>query len=207
MKDYIDYIKDVQNKQNEWYHNQKNEWWKNEYHKDEMDIKGDYLETVKIKSNDEKNDASLFTNHTNVKNSEWNILFHMFAQHLIDWCISHKKNVYSCLVKINRIVDGLDDVYDINVSITTRDADDDIFGWKHIDDPEFNLYGEEVCDMLDRFLTAHKNDLPIDWNYFAFSLDCLDDSCECGEWCPASDGCMMLGNDDGTEYDEYVYCM
>ena len=205
MKTYIDYIKNARIHQKQWYYFQKTEWWKKKPYNGEMDIKGDYLETMNFKSNDRKNDVPLFTNHTNVNNSNWGVLFFALGQHLIDWCISHKKNVYSCLVKIDRIIDGTDDVYKVNTSLTIRD--DDGFGWKRFDDPEFEIYGAETCDMLDRFVTVHKDNLPLDWNYFAFSLDCLEDSCECGEWCCASDGYLCFGNINNDEYDKYVYCM
>ena len=45
---------------------------------------GDYLKGTKFLSRDEKNDASLFINRTNVKNSEWSILFSMLGQVLVD---------------------------------------------------------------------------------------------------------------------------
>lgn len=205
MMTYIDYIRNSRKRREKWQYAQKNEWWKTEGNRGEMDIKGDYLETVNFKSNDRRNDDSLFTNHTNVNNSDWDTLFDVLGRHLIDWCISHKKNVYSCLVRIYRNPDENVDTYGIDVSVKVRNIEE--YGWKDFDDPEFELYGAEVCDMIDRFTTVHKNDLPIDWNYFAFSLDCLEDSCECGEWCCASDGCMCFANIHNGEYDEYVYCM
>lgn len=200
-----------------WLYNQKEEWWKDKHSFDYLSPKGDYIETVNFLTIDEKNDSSLFHNHTNVKNSEWGILFSMLGQALVDWCRDNVdwENLWSFNFKIKRNIDGCSNIYDCSYSVNNYD-----FVNKTVVEVEeenvlerYKSCSEFLCDLVDWFITKHGKDIPNDWNYFSFGLDSLMDSCEWGEWVCASDGYMNLGNlntinsEDNFEYDEYVECM
>ena len=200
-----------------WLSFQKNEWWKRKNMSGDLDAKGDYIETVKFLAKDEKNDSSLFENHTNVKNSEWGILFHMLGQALIDWCVENKipENIWSFNMHIDRVVDCLDDIHRISWGIYPYDKmDGDRFKkGKEIENPErFDDCAQFLADLVDMFMTKHGYDIPNDWNYFSFGLDDLQGSIPYGEWCCCSDGYMHLGNinwelPERDRYESFVECM
>lgn len=195
-----------------WLSNQKEEWWKKDKD-DKLNPLGDFIETVSFLSIDEKNDSSLFYNHTNVKNSEIGILFAMLGQALVDWCCENVewKNLWYFGISINRSIDGCSNVYDCSFSVNKYDFVNreriDV-----VDEDELKKFDgcdDFLCDLVDTFMSIHGKDIPNDWNYFSFGLDSLMDSCKCGGWIFASDGYMNIGNlDENTdEYDEYVECM
>ena len=85
--------------------------------------------------------------------------------------------------------------------------------WEYENDEKrnelFDGLDDFLCDLFDRFLEDNMPDVPLDWNWFSFSLDSLTESVKYGEWVPASDGSMNFGNynEETKEYDEYVECM
>lgn len=195
-----------------WLSWQKDQWWKNKDHSWRT-VKGDYIETVHFLTDDEKNDSSLFHNHTNVKNSEWGILFDMLGQALIDWCRENTdcKKLWSFNFKIKREIDGCSSFYNCSYSVNNYDfvnkewiEEDDEYVIEKFGDCQDFLLG-----IVDEFLSRHGKNIPNDWNHFSFGLDSLMTSCQYGEWVCDSDGYMNLGNyDEKTEeYDEYVECM
>ena len=177
-------------------------------------MSGDYIETVHFLTIDEKNDSSLFHNHTNVKNSEWGILFSMLGQALVDWCRENVdwKNLWSFGFTIKRSLDGCSNLYDCSYSVNDYDSVNKMM--VEVTDEnrleQFSGCFDFLCDLVDEFLTRQGKNIPNDWNRFNFGLDCLMESCEWGEWISASDGYMYLGNfvegEDGG-YTEYVECM
>lgn len=218
MKTYKEYYQLAKEGHLSWLDSQKEKWWTMGDLK-ELHTQGDYIETVKFLTLNEKNDASLFTNHTNVRNSEWSILFHMLGQALVDWMNENGKgnNLWSFGFEMNRVVDGTTDVYHCPFYVkavvpTTYDYEEDI---KKIEDEkeldEYSGCRDFLCDLVDRFISDHKVNLPLDWNYFSFGLDSLYSSCEYGMWVCASDGYLNFGNlqdwkrRDG--YSEYVMSM
>ena len=223
MKTFKEYYKKALTKEKEWYKHQKDEWWRKyegdvvydddnfHYRSDKLCLKGDYLETTRLKSKHERNDSSMISNHTNVNNREWGILFDILGQALIDWLIENEKtDIYAFGFSIKRVVDGLDNFYIIEKEVKILDTE---YTWQEIEnpDPKFDECSKILCDLVDQFFTKHGNDIPCDWNYFGFGLDDLMHSCEYGEWCPCSDGSLSLGNEhDGEKYDtydEYVSCL
>lgn len=217
MRSYTEYYKKALAKENQWYRDQKEEWWRKyegdvvydddnfHYRRDTLCLMGDYLETMIPKSKHERNDSSMITNHTNVNNKEWGILFSMLGQALIDWLIENKKtDIYDFSFSMKKIVDGIDHFYILDKSVKVLEEDN--MCWKEVENPDtkFDECAEFLCDIVDRFFTIHEKDLPLDWNHFGFGLDCLMDSCKYGEWCPCSDGSISLGNEhDGNKYETY----
>ena len=207
MRSYKEYYAIGQRHYITWLGIQKEEWWK-KGDNTHLDIAGDYIETVRFLSNDEKNDSSLFINHTNVKNSEWDILFSMLGQALIDWCIENQEtNWWSYGMHIIREVENIDSIYLCNFSV--RDATN-----QKITDEEtlkkFEGCRDFLCDIVEQFISDQGKDIPNNWNSFVFSLDDLKTSCKFGEWVADSDGylsfgAMYEGSDD--EYEEYVELM
>ena len=214
MKTFKEYYDQAKRRYLSWKNYQKDEWWKKTTSISQLNPLGDYIETVKFLTMDEKNDSSLFFNHTNVKNSEWTILFDMLGQVLIDWCIENKMNdVCSLGISVQRnVVDG-SNVYDCLISAKTYDPEIQLTS--NVEDEagleRFNGCRDFLCDILDQFITKHGKNIPNDWNEFHFSLDSLIDSCDYGEWTCTSDGYMCLSyvNNDGSdpEYTEFVECM
>jgi len=213
MKEYEEYYKFGLNEHLDWKSRQEEEWWRNKKYNDKLKTKGDYIETVNFITIDEKNDASLFANTTNVKNSEWCILFSMLGQALVDWCRENVdyENLWSFGVQFKR---GINEygatryIPEITVKIMKGETgieevtDETVL--KKFEDCEF-----ELCRLVDTFLYNHGKNIPNDWNYFSFGLDCLYESCKWGEWVCSSDGYMNLGNynEETKEYDEFVECM
>lgn len=212
MRTFKEYYDLAMEQHLKWLSYQKNQWWKNKDHSWRT-VKGDYIETVHFLTDDEKNDSSLFHNHTNVKNSEWGILFDMLGQALIDWCRDNSDwdTLWSFNFSIKRSIDGCSNIYDCSHSVNNYD-----FVNKTVVKVEeenvlerYKSCSEFLCDLVDWFITKHGKDIPNDWNHFSFGLDDLRNSCKWGEWICASDGYMNLGNyDEKTdEYEEYVECM
>jgi len=212
MKTYKEYYQIGLNHYLQWKYSQKDEWWRKKAFCGHLDLKGDYIETVRFISKDEKNDGSLFVNGTNLKNSEWDILFSMLGQALVDWCVENVeyKDIWSVNFRIDRTIDETGkNVYDhsVFVKIVLKDKIEDV-----TDEEELQKYegcGEFLCDLVARFIESHSKDIPNDWNSFSFGLDSLSESCKWGEWVCVSDGYMNLGNynEETKEYDEFVECM
>ena len=213
MKEYEEYYKFGLNEHLDWKSRQEEEWWRNKKYSDKLKTKGDYIETVNFLTIDEKNDASLFANTTNVKNSEWCILFSMLGQALVDWCRENVdyENLWSFGIQFKR---GINEYGATNYipEITVKKmkgktgieeiTDETVL--KKFEDCEF-----ELCRLVDTFLYTHGKNIPNDWNYFSFGLDCLYESCKWGEWVCSSDGYMNRGNynEETMYYDEFVECM
>jgi len=224
MRTYREYYNLGLERHNQWLSWQKNEWWKEndgvyeykdknfKYRKDHLDIQGDYLETVNFKSRSERNNSSIFDNHTNVTNREWDILFDMLGQALIDWCVENKQTeIYAYELEINRVLDGNTDTLDyLHVIKTLKDN----HCWEWCNDEKVLKKFEEcsgfLTDIIYRFISEQGKDIPNDWNYFAFGLDSISVSCEYKEWTPESDGSMTFGCyhmvDGDEELDTYVHC-
>ena len=79
MKTYKEYYQIGLEDHLNWKSKQKDEWWRTNQQKGDLELKGEYLETITPLSEEEKNDSPLFNNYTNVKNSEWSILFSMLG--------------------------------------------------------------------------------------------------------------------------------
>ena len=215
MRNYDEYYKLALAYENEWFSKQKEEWWRKdeegEEYGDHLYLMGEYLETVRLKSKHERNNSSLITNHTNVNNREWSILFHMLGQALIDWLIENNKtSIYSFSFCIHRMVDGLDNIYTLEKKVKVLEDEYKLREVKN-PDPKFNECAGVLCDIVERFIFENRKDIPCDWNHFGFGLDDLMHSCEYGEWCSCSDGSISFGNEHEGEkydtYDEYVSCM
>ena len=209
MRTYKEYYQFGLNEHLDWKSKQTEEWWKNKNDFDYLETKGDYIETIKFLTVDEKNDSSLFQNHTNVKNSEWDILFSMLGQALVDWCVENNvpQNIYSFHLNIDRYIDGLDDCYKVNWGVHTTDDDN------KINEPEiFDDCANTLADIVNEFISQQGKNIPNDWNYFSFGLDDLQASIKYGEWVCFSDGYMNLGNlnwekPEDERYDQFVECM
>jgi len=212
MRSFKEYYDLAMEQHLKWLSYQKDQWWKSKDHSWRT-VKGDYIETVHFLTDEEKNDSSLFHNHTNVKNSEWGILFNMLGQALVDWCCENTnyEKLWSFGFKINREIDGCSSFYNCSYSVNNYD-----FVNKErvdvVDEDELKKFDgcdDFLCDLVDTFMSIHGKDIPNDWNYFSFGLDSLMSSCQYGEWVCDSDGYIELGNyDENTdEYDEYVECM
>ena len=197
----------------DWKSNQKDEWWRAKQNKDELDLKGEYLETITPLSEEEKNDSPLFKNHTNVKNREWGILFSMLGQTLVDWCVENGKqeNLWSFSIKVKRVVDGIEDLYIPSFNVKYYFPDTQVV--KSLEDEskreEFVDCQDFLLGLISEFLENNKRDLPLDWNIFCFGLDDLESSCRYGVWTSASDGYMDLASvdDENKENELYVECM
>lgn len=209
MRSFKEYYKLGLEDHLKWLYNQKEEWWKRGNNEWRIP-KGDYIETVQFLNDDEKNNASMFANHTNVKNREWSIFFNMLGQALIDWCVENKipENIYSFHFSVDREVDGINDMYNIHWGVYPYEQKS-----KKIENPEqFDDCARFLADLLNEFMTRCGKDIPNDWNYFSFGLDDLQTSLEYGEWVCFSDGYINLGNIDWTKpemerYDTFVECM
>ena len=164
-------------------------------------------------SEEEKNDSSFLKNHTNVKNSEWAILFTILGQALVDWCVENGKqeNLWSFSIKVKRVVDGVEDLYIPSFNVKYYDTDNQVV--KRLEDKSkregFVGCQDFLLGLVSEFLEMNKRDLPLDWNMFYFGLDALETSCEYGEWLPVSDGHMNLASVDekNNECEIYLECM
>ena len=212
MKTYKEYYELGLREHLEWRSHQKEEWWKRGS-QDGLEIKGDYIETVKFLTIDEKNDSSLFKNGTNVLNSEWGILFSMLGQALVDWCVENVdwKDLWSFDFRLRRGVENGENVYFpfFEMSITQPEGK-----YPEIikEEDEKKLKKFEKCrdalfEIVSTFIESHGKNIPNDWNMFTFGLDCLCESCKYGKWICSSDGYMGLMNYTDGIYEEYVECM
>ena len=213
MKTYKEYYQFGLDNELDWKSKEKDEWWRTKELKGDLELKGEYLETITPLSEEEKNDSSIFKNHTNVKNSEWSILFSMLGQALVDWCVENGKqeNLWSFTIKVKRVVDGIEDLYVPSFSVKCYSPDTQVV--KSLED-ESKREGFVDCQdfllgLISEFLKKNKRDLPLDWNMFYFGLDDLETSCKYGEWVPVSDGYMSLTsfNDENKKSELYVECM
>lgn len=213
MKTYKEYYQIGLDKHLDWKSKQKDEWWRTNQHKGYLELKGEYLETITPLSEEEKNDSSIFKNHTNVKNSEWDILFSMLGQALVDWCVENGKqeNLWSFSIKVKRVVDGIEDLYIPSFNVKYYSTDNQVV--KNLED-ESKREGFVGCqdflfELISEFLERNKRDLPLDWNMFWFGLDDLMSSCKYGVWVSDSDGYMSLTSvdDENKKNELYVECM
>lgn len=222
MKSYREYYDLATQHEMEWYRDQKEEWWRKDeapqeyndenfhWKRDTLDVRGEYLETTRIKSKHERNDASIIENHTNVNNWEWGILFSMLGQALIDWLIENgHTDLWSFSFHIDRKIDGLNDVFEI--SHTVKEFDYEKKHWVKCEDEvellDFAPCSQFLTDIVCEFISRQGNDIPLDWNWFGFGLDELMTSCKYGEWVPASDGSLGFGCRHDKDYDEFVSCL
>lgn len=211
MKTYNQYYKEAFTQHKKWLSEQKNKWWKNKETSSSLNIgvgiKGDYIETVSFLSEEEKNDSSIFENFTNVRNNEWDILFSMLGQALIDWCVENNAydNLWSYSIHIDRTIDGLDNIFEYEHKLNN------ISGYeiyKETDEnrlEKFNDCSGFLCDMIAEFISTHGKNIPNDWNVFDFELDDLIYSCSQKVWVPSSDGSITLGNLTNDTYESFVY--
>ena len=213
MKTYKEYYQIGLDEHLDWESNEKDEWWRTMECNGDLELKGEYLETITPLSEEEKNDSPLFNNYTNVKNSEWSILFSMLGQALVDWCVENGKqeNLWSFSIKVKRVVDGIEDLYIPSFNVKYYSPDNQVT--KNLED-ESKREGFVGCqdflfELISEFLERNKRDLPLDWNTFWFGLDDLESSCKYGVWTPASDGYMDLASvdDENKENELYVECM
>ena len=213
MKTYKEYYQIGLDHHLDWKSKQKDEWWRTNQQKGDLELKGEYLETITPLSEEEKNDSPIFKNHTNVKNSEWAILFGMLGQALVDWCVENGKqeNLWSFSINVKRVIDGIDDLYIPSFNVKYYFPDAQVV--KSLED-ESKREGFVDCQdfllgLVSEFLERNKRDLPLDWNMFCFGLDDLESSCRYGIWTSASDGYMDLASvdDENKENELYVECM
>lgn len=213
MKTYNEYYQFGLDDELDWKSKEKDEWWRKEEYKNDLELKGEYLETITPLSEEEKNDYPLFKNHTNLKNSEWSILFSMLGQALVDWCVENGKqeNLWSFSIKVNRVVDGMEDLYIPSFNVKCYFPDNQVVTSLEDESKREGFVGCQnfLLGLISEFLERNKKDLPLNWNMFCFGLDDLETSCKYGEWVSASDGYMDLAsvNDENKENEIYVECM
>lgn len=207
MKTFKEYYDKELARELDWLGKQDKEWWKPGEER-WLGIKGEYPSNVQFLTIDEKNDVSLFHNHTNVRNSEWSILFSMLGQALVDWCREKGatwEELWCYSFSIRR------DGENITLGYKVKMYDED--HWEYDTDPKrlehFKGLDEYLKEMVFWFFNRHEGNVPTGWNWFGFGLDSLSTSVAYGEWVPASDGSMNLGNynEETKEYIEYVECM
>lgn len=215
MKTYKEYYQFGLDEHLDWKSKQKCEWWRSKLtkqQKSDLELKGEYLETITPLSEEEKNDSPLFENHTNVKNSEWAILFDMLGQALVDWCVKNgkKENLWSFSINVKRVVDGVEDLYIPSFNVKYYFPDTQVIDSLEDESKREGFVGcqDFLLGLISEFLEKNKRDLPLDWNMFWFGLDDLESSCKYGVWTPASDGYMDLAsvNDETKENKRYVIC-
>lgn len=213
MKTYNEYYQFGLDEHLDWKSKEKDEWWRKEEYKNDLELKGEYLENITPLSEEEKNDSPLFKNHTNLKNSEWSILFDMLGQALVDWCVENGKqeNLWSFSIKVNRVVDGMEDLYIPSFNVKCYFPDNQVVTSLEDESKREGFVGCQnfLLGLISEFLERNKKDLPLNWNMFCFGLDDLETSCKYGEWVSASDGYMDLAsvNDENKENEIYVECM
>lgn len=212
MKTFNEYYTKALEKHKNWLYRQKEEWWKKNSDKN-LNIKGNYPEDVKFLSNEEKNDSPLFDNHTNVKNSEWGILFDMLAQGLIDWCCENVdwKNIDYFGFEIQKNTIETPHIIDYSFSVENYDFDKKITV-KETNEKQLEKFKEcmkFLNKITEEFFNKNEKNIPINWNYFSFGFDSLFVSCKFNKWVPDSDGFLNLGdyNNVTGDYDKYVTCM
>ena len=213
MKTYKEYYQFGLEDHLNWKSKQKDEWWRTNQQKGDLELKGEYLETITPLSEEEKNDSPLFNNYTNVKNSEWSILFSMLGQALVDWCVENGKqeNLWSFSIKVKRVVDGIEDLYIPSFNVKYYFPDTQVVKTPEDESKREGFVGcqDFLFELISEFLERNKRDLPLDWNMFWFGLDDLMSSCKYGVWVSDSDGYMDLASvdDENKENELYVECM
>ena len=213
MKTYKEYYQFGLDNHLDWKSKQKDEWWRTNQQKGDLELKGEYLETITPLSEEEKNDSPLFNNYTNVKNSEWSILFSMLGQALVDWCVENGKqeNLWSFSIKVKRVVDGIDDLYIPSFNVKYYFPDAQVVNSLEDESKREGFVGcqDFLLGLISEFLERNKRDLPLDWNMFCFGLDDLESSCRYGVWTSASDGYMDLASvdDENKKSELYIECM
>ena len=205
MKSYKEYYALAIKQENDWYYNQTDVWWLDENTRRNFNVKGEYIETTSMISATDKNDVPIFTNHTNLKNSEWSRLHFILSQALIDWLNENKKdNLYGFTLKLFREVDCINNIYEIEYGAQKIEDEYPV----DINDPELQECADFLCDLVAEFIETHLNDIPLDWNSLSFYIDALEHSCKCNEWCTYSDSYLNVGNTDfKDEYTSYVLSM
>ena len=205
MKSYKEYYALAIKQENDWYYNQTDAWWLDENTRRNFDVKGEYIETTSMISATDKNDVPIFTNHTNLKNSEWSRLHFILSQALIDWLNENKKdNLYGFTLKLFREVDYINNIYEIEYGAQKIEDEYPV----DINDSELQECADFLCDLVAEFIETHLNDIPLDWNSLSFYIDALEHSCKCNEWCAYSDSYLNVGNTDfNDEYESYVLSM
>ena len=205
MKSYKEYYALAIKQENDWYYNQADAWWLDENTKSSFVTKGDYIETTSMISAIDKNNIPIFTNHTNLKNSEWSRLHFILSQALIDWLNENKKdNLYGFTLKLFREVDYINNIYEIEYGAQKIEDEYPV----DINDSELQECADFLCDLVAEFIETHLNDIPLDWNSLSFYIDALEHSCKCNEWCAYSDSYLNVGNTDfKDEYTSYVLSM
>ena len=207
MRTYKEYYAIAVKQENDWYYNQTDVWWRrDEDAKRGFDEEGEHMETVNKISVADKNDVPVFTNHTNIKNSEWSRLHHILVQALIDWLNENKKdNLYDFAFKLFRRVDCINNIYEIECCATKIE---DKYFLDDVNGHELQECADFLCDLIAEFIESHLNDIPLDWNVLSFYIDSLQHSCKCKEWCSYSDSYLQIGNQDSKdEYTSYVVSM
>lgn len=216
MRTYKEYYQFGLDEHLDWKSKQKDEWWRaklTKQQKSDLELKGEYLETITPLSEEEKNDSPLFHNHTNVKNSEWCILFSILGQALVDWCVENEKqeNLWSFSIKVERVVDGIEELYIPSFNVKCYFPDTQVVTSLEDESKREGFVGcqDFLLGLISEFLERNKKDLPLNWNMFCFGLDDLEASCKYGEWVSASDGYMDLAytNGETMENEFYVECM
>ena len=213
MKTYNEYYQFGLDEHLDWKSKEKDEWWRKEEYKNDLELKGKYLETITPLSEEEKNDSPLFKNPTNLKNSEWALLFGMLGQALAAWCVANgqQENLWSFSIKVNRVVDGMEDLYIPSFNVKCYFPDNQVVTSLEDESKREGFVGCQnfLLGLISEFLERNKKDLPLNWNMFCFGLDDLETSCKYGEWVSASDGYMDLAsvNDENKENELYVECM
>ena len=205
MKSYKEYYALAIKQENDWYYNQTDTWWLDENTRRNFDVKGEYIETTSMISATDKNDVPIFTNHTNLKNSEWSRLHFILSQALIDWLNENKKdNLYGFTLKLFREVDYINNIYEIEYGAQKIEDEYPV----DINDSELQECADFLCGLVAEFIETHLNDIPLDWNSLSFYIDALEHSCKCNEWCAYSDSYLNVGNTDfNDEYESYVLSM
>ena len=141
MRTYREYYRLAIKQENDWYYGQKDSWWNFDRY---FDVKGEYIETTNMISTASKIDVPIFTNHTNLKNSELTRLHYILAQALIDWLNENKKaDLYNFTLKLFRRVDYPDNIYEIEYSAQKIEDEYPI----DINDPELQECADFLCDL------------------------------------------------------------
>lgn len=180
-------------------------WWKlnDEYTQNKFKTTQNY---DFIKPLIDKNDTPLIMNTTNVYNSEWVILHHMFVQMVIDYIKDNNidDNLYSYCININ--LDKPRKKWSIFLkraekeSIILPESEPyDFPSYEFICDEDiiskFNSLNKHIYNCVKKFIEKHKDDIPIFLNNINFSIDELKSSLEYGAWVPSSDSSLSAGWD------------
>lgn len=206
MRTYREYYTLAIKQENDWYYNQTDAWWRyDENMRRNFNVKGDYIETTNMISTADKINVPVFSNHTNLKNSEWSRLHYILVQALIDWLNENKKDdLYSFRLKLFRGIDCANNIYEIEYGAQKIEGRYPV----NIYDPELQECADFLCDLVAEFIESHLKDIPLDWNALSFHIDSLEQSCKYNEWCAYSDSYLNIGNlNFEDKYTSYVVSM